>query len=500
MTAVTRGYLANALVVSAALAALLIAVAPAGAQQPAGKGKNAAVLQKAFAQRQSSAAGAGAMSYSPLLRPGQSTGGELTDDDSKLSNGLIIDLYTYEGTRNEFLNLGVNAGFDAVVVIGALDKDGNFDEYGESQAGASSTLELKLPTTQTYAVIVTTDKPGTTGAYTLSAASKGIVANFDWARLYPGGGDPGERYALLIGVSDYPGEEHDLGGGPLNDVDLMHSILVDKYGFKDQNILILRDQEGNRDQIIEAFRRHLGQAGPNGVAVFFYSGHGMQLPDNRYLTGADDPEPDGKDEALAVWGTQGGKYGYILDDEMGILLGELKAGRVLVMLDDCFSGTATRGSVKERGWSKMGGKAEVPPGLIAARGNPTNSKFTPWKDIADKVQTPLSYVKAMRAGVTSTEYANPSNHILLAASADNETSMNFPIKLDDGRHISVGLFTFVFYLTSKDAPADITFADLMAKVSATTRETAINSRGDPQTPEVEGQRKGESMASYLAKK
>ena len=326
-----------------------------------------------------------------------------------------------------------------------------------------------------------------------------MVANLDWSRVYPGGGNPNERYALLVGVNDYPGEDLDLGGGPMIDLEIMHSTLTQRFGFKPENVLVLRDLEGNRDQLIEAFRRHLGQAGPGGLAFFYYSGHGMQMPDNRGLDAAQDPETDGKDEALAVWGTQGDLYGYLLDDELGILTSELKAGRVMVMLDDCFAGTATRG-VKPAAWKDLAGNAPAPAAFDAVRVQPHASAFRSRAiragEVRGQVETARSHL-TKAANTPNSEYHQPANHVLLAASADSETSVNFPIKLDDGRVVAVGLFTAVFYATLNESPADITIADLMARVSAKTREVATQFRGQPQTPQVEGQRAGESLARYL---
>ena len=101
---------------------------------------------------------------------------------------------------------------------------------------------------------------------------------------------------------------------------MFREVLISKYGFKEHNIVTLTDRNGNRDQIINAFRRFLSQAGPNGTVVFFFSGNGTQLDGNAGLSGNDDPEQDGKDEAIYVWGNPAAEKGsLILDEELAIL-------------------------------------------------------------------------------------------------------------------------------------------------------------------------------------
>jgi hypothetical protein len=90
-----------------------------------------------------------------------------------------------------------------------------------------------------------------------------------------------------------------------------------------------------------AFRDHLGQAGPDDAALFFFSGHGAQqktAPEFLHL------EPDGVDETLVcVDSRQDGRFG-IADKELARLIADVAAtaGHVLVVLDCCFSGSGTR--------------------------------------------------------------------------------------------------------------------------------------------------------------
>ncbi len=442
-----------------------------------------------------------ATTSTPLIRPNQFLSGDLAESDARLQNGWVVDQWVYQGARNELAAFTVKAAYEANVAI-FLQKGTELTYLGEGKAATGqATLELKLPADGMYTLFVVGTKPTSRGGYTLAAKSQGSVTAVDYAKLYPGGGDPNGRYALLVAADDYPGEEADLVGGPTNDALLMRGLLVDRYGFRPENILILRDVEANRDQIVEAFRRHLGQAGPNGVAVFHYSGHGMQLPDNRGLTGADDPEPDNKDEAVATWGTQGDLYGYLLDDELGILTGELRAGRALIVLDMCHAGTGTRGGpVKAHTWQEVTGKPEP---KFTRRFHTTalpampEVRFLRFRDIASQVETPAAYVKSTATGSAGNEYNQPANHVLLAASQPTETSANYSIQLEGGKTARVGLFTFLLFRALSESSADLTFTQLLTQMAPEANRLALEFKESSQVPQVEGSRAGESIAKFL---
>ena len=111
---------------------------------------------------------------------------------------------------------------------------------------------------------------------------------------------------------------------------------------------MLNDSDATRENIANGVIEHLGQAGPDGVAVLFFSGHGIQMGENIGLTGALDPEPRGDgDEAIFIYG-HGGESSVLLDEELGFLIETIDAGRALVVVDACFSGEITRGPADGR--------------------------------------------------------------------------------------------------------------------------------------------------------
>lgn len=482
------------------LATLALSAVTLAAQQPASN------VARMIADNRSAPANAleRVMSSSPLIRPNQFLQGELGPGDIQLQNGWVLDKWSYQGAKNELVSFTAKAGYQMVLAV-FLEQGAQPTHLAETDTATGQvTVELKLPQDGAYLIYVVGTKPNSRGSYTLATKSQGSVTNLDWARLYPGGGNPNGRYALLVAADDYPGEDADLAGGPTNDVLLMQTLLTQKYGFKESDIVVLRDVEANRDQIIEAFRRHLGQAGPGGVAVFHYSGHGMQLPDNRGWTGADDPEPDGKDEAIATWGTQGNLYGYLLDDEMAVLTNELKAGRTLVVLDMCHAGTGTRGGPIPKSqlasWSQLAGNLGVPEGFGMAHetGGPVTpqGRFLRHRDFEAQMENPAKLITT-NVRSAGNEYAQPANHVLIAASSPTETSANYALKLANGNSARVGLLTFMVFKTLMDGPATITFNDIITQIGPETNRIAMDFKKSSQNPAVEGARAGETVASFL---
>jgi uncharacterized caspase-like protein len=411
-----------------------------------------------------------------ILLPGEVSGGTLTEDDPVLPDGSHFDVWVYQGVEGEHVTVEMRSDeIDSYLLLyGGSPEDPVFlAEDDDSGGGLDARIEITLPATGEYAFLANTFEAGETGGYAirLDAVTGNLdqVSGGDWDTMYPGGGDPDERYALLVGVDDYPGVDNDLDG-PVSDAMIMREVLIEEYDFDPDNVVVLLDEDGNRDHILNAFLRHLGQAGPDGLAVFYYSGHGVQLESNYGLTAPLDPEEDGMDEALAVWGE--GFDSVILDDELGFTADRLEAGRTLILIDACFSGTGTR----------------------APGGQP---KRVEQSDL-ESLRLPARYLvdASASSGAKRVEIGGePTRHILLAASADDEvayTAFGWP---ELGGTASV--FTYYLALALLDASDDLTFDELGAQIRGLTLDYTMERYGEAQTVQVEGLRSTESVREFL---
>jgi len=155
---------------------------------------------------------------------------------------------------------------------------------------------------------------------------------------------PAPIHALLVGIRDYPpkGPERDLPGCDL-DVARMEALLRDAYGVPPERISVLRDLDATRDAIEAGLVALGGRAGPDEAALFYFSGHGAQLPD------LDGDEEDGWDEALVpadekprIFTTDAQLRLFLSDDRIGEILRGFRTRNVTVLFDSCHAGTAVR--------------------------------------------------------------------------------------------------------------------------------------------------------------
>ncbi|MFO0719386.1 MAG: caspase family protein [Nitrospira sp.] len=145
----------------------------------------------------------------------------------------------------------------------------------------------------------------------------------------------GTKRALLIGINRY--QVLPTLNGSLNDIDTMRQVLTTRWGFQSQHITMLTDQAATRAGILGALERLVQDTGPSDVVYVHYSGHGSQVED---LNG--DETEDHLDETLVPHDGRTPSVPDITDDELEAIVSKLKARSILIVLDSCHSGTATR--------------------------------------------------------------------------------------------------------------------------------------------------------------
>jgi hypothetical protein len=145
-----------------------------------------------------------------------------------------------------------------------------------------------------------------------------------------------ERRALLIGINDYIARSLPDLRGAVNDVQLLKRILVTRFGFPEENIVLLTDREATRARMLTEIDRFVDGGCPDDIVYFHYSGHGSQVRD---LNG---DEEDGMDETILPRDGRTSGVPDIRDDELDQRFARLKARNALIVFDSCNSGTVTR--------------------------------------------------------------------------------------------------------------------------------------------------------------
>jgi hypothetical protein len=149
------------------------------------------------------------------------------------------------------------------------------------------------------------------------------------------------HWALLVGISDYVNFA-DVEGGDLpgaeHDARRIRDVLVMKGYIPESNIRLLLNGAATRAAIEEAITGWLAEsARPGDNVTIFFAGHGSQMWDES------GDEDDGLDETIAPADVLANSTeNDISDDTFNEWLGALPTDNVVVILDNCNSGTGTR--------------------------------------------------------------------------------------------------------------------------------------------------------------
>lgn len=232
----------------------------------------------------------------------------------------------------------------------------------------------------------------------------------------------GRRKALLIGIN-YFGQRGQLRGC-INDVRNMSSYLVEHFGYKREDMVILTDDQQNpmsqptKENILRAMHWLVKDARPNDSLFFHYSGHGGQTRD------LDGDEDDGYDEV--IYPVDFRTHSHITDDEMHrIMVRPLQAGvRLTAIFDSCHSGTAldlpyiysTQGILKEPNLAKEAGQ-----GLLNVISSYSQG------DLGGVAHNIMGFFKKATGGDeaharTLATKTSPADVIMLSGSKDDQTS------------------------------------------------------------------------------
>ena len=150
-------------------------------------------------------------------------------------------------------------------------------------------------------------------------------------------------YALLVGIDSYPPPIPSLSGC-VNDTAAMQDLLEKRFGGPGLKILTLTDKQATRQEVIDAFRSHFDQASKDDIALFHFSGHGSQVPNNGLFTGI---KPGRLLESIVCYDSRSGAPD-LVDKDLATLISEVtsRGVHITVILDSCHSGSGTRDLVE----------------------------------------------------------------------------------------------------------------------------------------------------------
>ncbi len=259
-----------------------------------------------------------------------------------------------------------------------------------------------------------------------------------------------QKRALLIGVGSYPQELGWRSLSSANDIEYLKNILPLK-GFDPAHMTVLLNEQATKAGIENAFSKLIAASGQGDIIMIHFSGHGQQITDD-----AED-EADGFDEAWIPVDAQSrymptarpaapayrGEF-HLRDDEVGKWLDSLSLkvganGSILVTIDACHSGTATRSA-----------------SLGKVRGDPEPFKIPGKKN------------ELIKAGINDQNDFIGGNAMgrgnVVTFSASSPTQVNRETK--DANDVGVGSLTYALSKALADLPEGASYSDLFYRVKA----------------------------------
>ena len=139
---------------------------------------------------------------------------------------------------------------------------------------------------------------------------------------------PGNNYALVIGIDNYPAPLPKLQTA-VNDAKAIGDLLSSKYGFK---VTTLLNQQATRDNILDALAHFRKSLAENDSFLIYYAGHGSYdrgTAKGYWLPVDADPDPLVTSHDISA-------------DDLTTEVRGLAARHVIVISDSCFSGDLSR--------------------------------------------------------------------------------------------------------------------------------------------------------------
>jgi len=261
----------------------------------------------------------------------------------------------------------------------------------------------------------------------------------------------GNKKALLVGIN-YLGKGCELGGC-INDVRGQMEVLKSNFGFEEENIKLLTEDQDSDDvkptkaTIMAGLEWLLDGAAAGDLLFFHYSGHGTQYPDQ---TGE---EPDGQNEAICPLDCQDAPWpdNLVLDNELHTALCEKlpENCKCVCIYDCCHSGSVGDLEVQ---------KDFCLPGMEDLQ---TKTRFLkPPDDIAEQIAGFSHAPGTAKKGVAA-KGAEKKHLWIFSGCQDNQTSADAFI---NGKR--QGALTWGLTKALGDADYDITYESLLIATRA----------------------------------
>lgn len=267
------------------------------------------------------------------------------------------------------------------------------------------------------------------------------------------------KKALMVGINAYP---HSPLNGCVNDVKVFRGYALGK-NFQPDNLKSLLDGDATTAAILSGLEWLVAGAQPGDTLVFYYSGHGVQVP-----TG-DPTEPDGLSEACCPVDFDWTPQHMITDKDFVRIFSKIPSGVIFNWISDsCHSGDLTRGM--GRAITGFFTKA-----MNVFHGAPTEKPKT--IPLPRDIQTSVRLAKS-KGLVARGIVGNKLEVGFISGCRSDQTSADAYIE-----NRPCGALSYYFMKNVKSMPPETPLTEIVA---ATSKDLAAN--GYSQRPQAEGTR------------
>lgn len=285
----------------------------------------------------------------------------------------------------------------------------------------------------------------------------------------PGNGTAQKKLALIVAIGEYPVNSAWPNIASINDVRYIKAALK-QNGFIAKNIDTLKNSKATKDAILSSLTILAKKAAKNDIVFIHFACHGQQVYDQLTAEEGKD-EQDGYDEALAPYDSKGqcnpvsyrGEK-HLRDDDLAKKFTAIREkigaeGSLLVLIDACHSGTASRAAES-----------------LVSRGNP--KPFIDCLAGAEKY-----FADVPETGFIGKSSDTVANMVVISASGPHQ--QNYQIQLPDKKRKNgveqVGSLSYAFYKAVTELGPDSDYQLLFEKIKA-----VIQANIPGQLPMIEG--------------
>jgi hypothetical protein len=314
-----------------------------------------------------------------------------------------------------------------------------------------------------------------------TAVARALLASLLFALLflavprYARADTPPEKFAVLVGVSRLQNTPGLSLRGPKNDVPRVRQMLLDRYGFRPENIVSLEGDAATKGNIVSGIRERLvGRAQAEDLILFYYSGHGTLIAPEKGIDApglykafvptdvriTHGPRKDGTglckgcDGTLCAWTSVDSSL--LRYRELESALKGAQTKNIVIVLDACHSGIAARAGLTVRRWREEPDAPATPTGADSL------------SDLSG-----VTVLTACTAHETAKDapFLRPTDPTLIAKATDADSASWY-----------MGALTYYLLDTlRRDTAGTMTYRSVLESVRARLAGT-----GEDQTPEMEG--------------